>query len=284
MPVWLVLTLGVAAISSAAILVRLLPTIPAVAIAAWRLTFAALITLPIAYSRRELKYPGMRMSAAGMLGGAFLALHFFLWFSSLKMTTVASSVVLGTTTPIWVSLVSHFFLGEKLSQREWLGITVAVIGGFFVGAGDISLSSQHLLGDLVALISAWAISIYFLIGRNLRKQLSLLNYTSIVYTTAAIVLMVFTLLSGISPISFTMRDYFILFMLAVFPQLIGHNSLNWALARLKASLVTVSVLGEAVLSGIAAAIIFGEIPEPLAIPGYILIMLGIYLSTSKSTI
>lgn len=281
MPVWIVLTLGVAAISSAAILVRLLPAVPAVAIAAWRLTFATLITLPIAYTRRELTVSDRKLLLPGMLGGAFLALHFFLWFSSLKMTTVASSVVLGTTTPIWVSLVSHFFLGEKLSRREWIGILVAVGGGFLVGAGDISLSQRHLLGDFVALISAWAISIYFLIGRGLRKRLSLLNYTSIVYTTAAVLLMFFTIASGVSPVSFAARDYFILLMLAVFPQLIGHNSLNWALSRLKASLVTVSVLGEAVLSGIAAAIIFKEMPQPLALPGYILIISGIYLATTR---
>lgn len=282
MPVIFVLALGVLAISSASILIRLLPGVPAVAIAAWRLIFSTLVTLPIAVNKKELKSIDTRSLLLAILGGFFLSIHFSLWITSIKLTTVASAVVLGTTTPIWVSIVSHFFLREKNTKKEWLGIVVSVLGGMFVGYGDIGLSGKALLGDFLALTSAWAISAYFIIGRQLRQSLSLLAYTSVVYTAAAVFLTLFCLLGKIPLFGYSFEEFFLLFLLALLPQLIGHNALNWALARLKASLVTLSVLAEAVISGTLAALIFKEIPPLPAFFGYALIMGGIIFSTEES--
>lgn len=275
MPVIIVLAAGVLAISSASILIRLLPDVPALAIAAWRLIFSSALTIPFALARcREIQISGPIL-ASGIAGGFFLSVHFSLWITSVKLTTVASAVVLGTTTPIWVSIVSHLFLNEKNTKSEWMGILTAVLGGILVGYGDIGLSRSALLGDFLALMSAWAISAYFIIGRNMRRNISLLNYTSIVYTASSLFLAVFCLIAGVSLTGYSSRDFFLLFLLAVLPQLVGHNALNWALSRLKASIVTLSVLAEAVISATLAAIIFKEVPPPLAIAGYGLIIGGI---------
>lgn len=275
MPVIIVLAAGVLAISSASILIRLLPDVPALAIAAWRLVFSSALTIPFALARRrEIQISGPIL-ASGIAGGFFLSVHFSLWITSVKLTTVASAVVLGTTTPIWVSIVSHLFLNEKNTKSEWMGILTAVLGGILVGYGDIGLSRSALLGDFLALMSAWAISAYFIIGRNMRRNISLLNYTSIVYTASSLFLAVFCLIAGVPLTGYSSRDFFLLFLLAVLPQLVGHNALNWALSRLKASIVTLSVLAEAVISATLAAMIFKEVPPPLAIAGYGLIIGGI---------
>lgn len=275
MPVFLVLAIGVLAISSASILIRMLPAVPALSIAAWRLLFSSAFTLPIATRKGALSEIDQKTLIFGGVGGFFLAVHFSLWITSIKLTTVASAVVLGTTTPIWVSIISHLFLSEKNTQREWIGILVSVLGGFLVGYGDIGLSGSALFGDLLALLSAWAISLYFIVGRHLRRNVSLLSYTSVVYTASSFFLLLFCLVSRAPLLGFKVRDYIILLLLAILPQLVGHNALNWALARLKASIVTLSVLAEAVISGTLAAIIFKEIPPLLAILGYFLIIGGI---------
>lgn len=271
------------AISSASIIIRLLPEVPALSIAAWRLTLSALITLPLALRKQELKRIDLKSLLLSSLGGFFLAVHFSLWITSIKLTTVASAVVLGTTTPIWVSIVSHFFLRERNDLREWLGILTSVAGGFLVGYGDIGLSGKALLGDALALFSAWAISAYFIIGRKLRTNLSLLAYSAAVYTAAAFFLIVFCFLAAAPLTGFQPKEYFLLLLLALLPQLVGHNALNWALARLKASIVTLSVLAEAIISGTFAAIIFKEIPPIIAFVGYFLIMGGIIVTTRKNT-
>lgn len=283
MPVIFILSIGVLAISSASIIIRLLPDVPALSIAAWRLIFSSLLTYLIAFKRDNFEKPEYRDFLLSIFAGFFLAVHFSLWITSIKLTTVASAVVLGTTTPIWVSIVSHFLLKEINSRLEWLGIIVAVIGGVLVGSGDISLTSKAVFGDALALASAWAISGYFILGRSLRKRLSLTTYTLIVYSSSAVFLVIFCLFSGTPLTGFSKKEFFLLFLLALFPQIIGHNALNWALARLKASIVTLSVLAEAVISGTLAAILFKEIPPTIAFIGYFLIMLGL-LVVSKETV
>ena len=286
-PVGLVLAIGIVAISSAGILVRLLPGVPALAIAAWRLIISAAITVPVAAYRGDLRMPADKDAWRSAAAGAFLTLHFALWITSLKLTTVASSVVLGTTTPLWVSIVSHLFLQERNTAREWLGVAFGILGGVLIGLGDSRMagskvavaSGSALLGDALALASAFAISGYFILGRSVRQRLRLLTYTAYVYIVAAVLL---TATAGAfrAPLfGYTGRDYALLVCFAVFPQLVGHNSLNWALARLKASVVTLSVLGEAVLSSAAAAVLFHEIPPPLALAGYAFILMGIALAS-----
>ncbi len=283
MPIFIVLFAGVLAISSASILIRFMPDVPAIVIAFWRLAISTILTFPLAGYKKEIRRPGHEDFLTLLSGGFFLAVHFTLWISSLKLTTVASAVVLGTTTPIWVSIVSHFLLKEKNTRAEWTGILIAVLGGFLVGYGDIELSKRAILGDVLATVSAWAISGYFVVGRKLRKRMSLLNYTSFVYAFAAFFLLIFAKISGLKITGYSNTDYFLFILLAIFPQLIGHNALNWALSRMKASIVTLSVLGEAVISGTLAVFLFKEIPSVFAFIGYILIISGIVISTRKNT-
>lgn len=289
MPVGLVLAIGIVAISSAGILVRLLPGVPALSIAAWRLGLSALVTVVAVAvvgrrSRAGLAYTAGEYApytVRSALAGLFLAAHFSLWITSLKLTTVASSVVLATTTPMWVSVVSHFFLGERNTAREWLGVASGVLGGVLVGAGDFGLTGRAVLGDALALLSAWAVSGYFLLGRQVRRRVSLLQYTVVAYAAGALALLPVAWAVGGPLTRVTGREFLLLLCFAVVPQLVGHNALNWALARMKASVVTLSVLGEAVLTGIAAAVIFGEYPPALALVGYILILSGICLATAR---
>ncbi len=278
MAIWIILFTGVAAISSASILVRFLPAVPAVVIAFWRLAFATLLAFIIAKTRRELKLPDRKDLPAIALAGLLLGLHFVAWFQSLKLTTVASSVVLVTTTPIWSALIEHFGLKERLAAREWLGIVLAVLGGVLVGFGDFGISLKALLGDFLALVGAWVIAFHFAIGRKLRKTLSLFYYTSWLYLFAALALFFGTFASRSAFIAYHTQDFFLMFLLALFPQLIGHTSLNWALKHLKASTVMVTVLGEPIGASLLAYLFFSEVPPPLTFAGGAVLLTGIAIT------
>src|SRR5699024_3708780 len=113
----LALALGILAVSTAAIFIRYAQAeAPSLVIAAYRLSLAALLIAPFALSRRraELAALGRRDLWLALLSGFFLALHFAPWITSLEYTTVASSVVLVTTTPLWVALLSPLTLKEPL--------------------------------------------------------------------------------------------------------------------------------------------------------------------------
>ena len=269
----LVLLGGVLAVSFSAILIRLIHA-PSLLIAAWRLTIAAALLGPWALGRGER--PPARGVSLALLSGLFLALHFSLWIESLRHTTVASSVVLVTTNPIFVGLASLLF-GEAPSAALWQGIALATAGGALVGWGDFALGGEALVGDALALGGALMESAYLLVGRLARNWGGLLPYVAISYGTAA-GLLLSVLAASPGPFLPRAEDWVWIALLALGPQLLGHTSFNRALRSLPASLVAVAIVGEPVGAAIWAYLVFGEVIRPLQGVGIVLILVGIVRS------
>jgi len=274
---YLILLLGVVAVSFASILIRLCEA-PSLSIAAYRLTLAAgfflLAGLLPRTPRAEVRLRRSDILWAG-LSGTFLSIHFATWITSLQFTSVASSVVLVTTAPLFVALGSTLFLHERLSRTTWIGIAVSTVGAMVVGGSDFTGGSEPLLGDSLALAGAIAGAGYFLVGRRLRKRLGTLAYVRLVYSTAAVWLVAVALMSR-SPLSgFTPRTYVLLFLIAFVPQVIGHTSFNWALRNVSAALVAVTILGEPVGASLLAYFLLNEALTTARILGGLLILVGV---------
>jgi drug/metabolite transporter (DMT)-like permease len=279
--IWIgALALGIAAVSFAATLIRLADA-PALVTAAFRLSLAALFIAPLGLARSggELRQLRRRDALLAIGAGAFLALHFATWISSLQYTTVASSVALVTTAPVWVALVSRAIWREPLSRATGLGILVAVGGGMLIGGGDLAASPVALSGDALALVGAWGGAGYYLLGRALRRQLSLLAYVTLVYSVAALLLVGLAqaarqTFSGYAPVT-----YVLFLLLALGPQIVGHSSFNYALKFLSATFVTVVILAEPVGATALAFFILHETPALIVLAGGALILLGIALAS-----
>jgi len=273
------LTLGVIAVSFAAVLIRLADA-PSLVIAAYRLCLASLILAPITWmnSRQELRRLARREVILAVASGAFLALHFALWIASLSYTSVATSVVLVTITPIFVAIASYLLFKERLTRRIVAGIFVCLAGAIFIGYGNWQIGSESLYGGVLALLGALAVAGYLLIGRKLRQDVSLLSYSILVYGSAALMLLVAVLVRGYPLFDYSGDTYIMLILLAVVPQLMGHMSLVWALRFVSATLVTIAVLGEPVGATILAYLILGEAPTWSEIVGGVLILAGIFVA------
>lgn len=287
---YLILCGGVLAVASSSIMIRLAQQsgMPATLIAAGRMGIAALILLPIVLwrARPELRALSRRDIALGLGAGTFLAIHFISWISSLEYTSVASSVALVATNPLWVGLASLLLFRERLAALTLLGVVLTIGGSALIGFSDGSrIDAQNaLLGDGLALIGALAASAYFLIGRALRRRLSTWPYIWLVYTSAAIILVVALVVQGTaSPGARALPDYplsayVLLFGLAIGPQLLGHSAFNWALRYLSATFVAVAILGEPIGAALLAVVLFGEGFAPLQIGGFVLLLAGIVLA------
>jgi len=282
---YLGLATGIVAVSFASIFIRLAEA-PSLVIAAGRLTIASLILAPAALIRgkEELRALTKGDLQLALLSGLFLGLHFATWISSLEYTSVASSVVFVSTSPIFVGLASRFLLKERVSRQMFVGIAISVLGGMIIGYGDFGLGLRELLGDLLAIAGAVAVSGYWLVGRRLRRQLSLLPYIFLVYATAAAFMIVLCLATGHSFSGYPRQTYLMFFLLAVVPQIIGHSSFNWALKYLPATFVVISTLGEPVGSTILAHFILNEVPTLAKIGGGVLILAGIYISSRAESV
>jgi drug/metabolite transporter (DMT)-like permease len=272
------LAAGIVAISFGAIFARLADA-PAPVVAALRLGFSALLCLPAALAsartRRELRCLSGRGWAAIALAGIFCALHFTLWISSLSHTGVASSVVLVTTSPLWVGLYALLVLRERVRRSFWIGLALAIVGVFVIGGGDMISGSSRFMGDMLAMGGAIAIAGYFLVGSALRRRLSIVAYVFPVYSIAAVVLIVVVFLSRMRFSGYSQGTYLYCFLMALVCQVIGHSLFNWALRYLPATSVTVATLGEPVGASVLAYCILREFPAVSAVAGGALILGGI---------
>jgi drug/metabolite transporter (DMT)-like permease len=291
----LALVIAILAVSTSSIFIRFAQEeAPSLVIAALRLTFATLLLAPIALLRHrdELESLTRNDLMLGIFSGLFLAVHFATWISSLEYTTVASSVVFVSTGPLWVALLSPVFLDEHITRAAVAGLLVAILGGVIIGLSDACswnnglrcpqlgqvLRGPAMWGNFLALAGAWAVSGYIIIGRKVRAKISLIPYIFLVYGIAAIALIVMMFAAGESPRGYSAQTYGWIFLLAVFPQLIGHSTYNWALRYLPASFVAVTTLAEPVGSAILAYFILSERPTRGVLLGGVLILIGIYLA------
>jgi drug/metabolite transporter (DMT)-like permease len=274
-----VLGFGVGCVSTAAVLIRLADA-PPLAIAAWRMTLASAIVVPLAGSHQPARaaVPSPSDRRRALMAGAALAVHFALWITSLQLTSVASSVVLVTTNPLWVGLAAPFLLGEMPGAAMWSGIVTAFAGGAVIAWNDASGGQHALSGDLLALGGAIAAASYFLLGRRVRAHLGLLEYVAVVYTTAALCLVAAAVAAGVPLLGYPSRTWLCFAALAVVPQVLGHSSFNWALEHLSATMVAVAILGEAVGSVALARWILGERPSPATLFGACLVLLGLAMA------
>ena len=272
--------IGVLAASTAAIFIKLCDA-PALIIATYRMVFASLILLPYALYKKTGRTWGRKEIGWLILSGFFLSLHFTFWIGSLKYTSVASSVVLVTTYPIFVGIGSRLFLKERMGLFLIFGIMLSILGSGLISYGDMAISREALMGDGLALLGAITASGYFLVGRKMRKSQDLLSYIFPVYSTAGFLLVIFSLLSQKNFIGYSWTTYLFLFLLALIPQLIGHTTINWALKYLPASMVAITYLGEPVGSTILAYFILNEALTPWKIFGGILILAGILTALKR---
>jgi len=274
---YIVLIVGVLSVSFAAIFIRLAEAPPLV-IAACRLTIASLILIPIASTRsmKSLKTLSKRDGLLILLSSVFIALHFALWITSLSYTSIASSVILVTSHPAFVAVISYFLWRERLNKLTIGGIVVALIGIILINYGGFTFGSRAIFGDLLALVAAFAMGAYLIIGGQLRTRIDILAYLTLIYSGAAIILLIATMSFGYSFTGYSSTTYLMMILLAIVPQLIGHSCLNLAVRLIPVTFVSVAILGEPVGATILGYFILSEAPTANEIFGGLLILVGIF--------
>lgn len=285
----MILTIGILATSTAAVLVRLAIASAGVAgvgfslvMAASRLSCATIVLLPV--WRDLLNRPPSLVAVryAGAAGMA-LAVHFATWITSLSYTSITASTTLVTTNPVWVALLAWLWWGEKPRRLTLVGMAIALVGAVLIGLGGsetLSAGPHPLLGNGLALVGAWMASLYFLLGREAQRQgLGIGSYAAIAYGVAAIVLLPLPLLVGTAYTGYSTLTYSYIGLMALLPQLVGHTSLNWSVRWVSPTLVTLAILFEPVMSSVLGYLIFGEVPGASVLVGACVLLVGVGMAT-----
>jgi len=274
----LLLFVAVVAVSWAAIFIKLTGA-PPLATAFYRMSFATLFILPLALRKalpEIIKIKG-KILIVSLFSGIFLGLHFATWITSLDYTSISNSVVLVTTQPIFVAILSHLLLKEKINLTILSAILLALSGSFIISGGDFRVGKANFFGDVLALIGAIMAAAYLMCGRVVRQKLSLFSYIFMVYFISALVLGVLCVISGTPLYPYSPKTFLWFILLGLIPTVIGHTLYNWALKYLKAYLVGITILGEPVGATILAYLIFKQIPPTLTYLGAVAIFMGIFL-------
>jgi drug/metabolite transporter (DMT)-like permease len=278
---WLTLSLAVLFVSFGAILVRLAAA-PPLAVSFYRMAIASLLLLPFAAPQARRSWPALdgRRRLLVVAAGLALALHFATWIASLSHTTVASSVLLVNTAPLFAIVLSRLFLHEKPSAVVQAAIPVAFAGAALIALGDWTGSPGSLLGNGLALAGAVTLAAYQVVGRGLRDALPLDAYILAVWGTATVALLALAWSFGVPLGGYPQRTWLLFVALAIVPTLGGHGLANKSLRSLPAPTVGLFLLGEPVIASLLAWLLFREAPGPWTLAGGAVVLgaLGLVLA------
>ncbi|TCI62754.1 DMT family transporter [Exiguobacterium sp. SH3S1] len=249
---------------------------PAETAAFYRMLFSSLMLLPF-LDYRSLFSLRSNTRYAILFSGTLLAFHFWLWFLSLDYTTVASSTLFVTSSPIFVLIGNALFFKKHPTRKGLAFALVAVLGGMLVAAGDIQIGRDALYGDVLALLAALLIAGYWLVGQHIRTEMKTNDYSFSVYFVATFVLGFMLLVRDTTFVGFEGVNWWYFIALAFFPTLLGHNLFNYALARVSATVVSITILGEALWGMLFGFVFFEERLGVMQWIGAAVLLGGIYL-------
>lgn len=272
----LIVLLGVVGVSLSAVLVRLSGA-PSMVLVFYRMLFAAVLLLPVVLlrHREELKEMQPREYLLSALSGVFLGLHFTCYFSSLRYTTISASVTLVDTEVFFVALITRLLWKKRIPLLSWCGIGMTFLGSLLIAGGDVSGGSSVLLGDLLAVLGAAAMSVYTVIGTHVRKKRSTTVYTAVVYAMGAMTVGIMLLATSTPLVGYKPADYLAALGLSVFCTLLGHSVFSWGLKYESPAFVSTVKLLEPVFATVLGVALFREIPGVSVVLGGLLVIFGV---------
>lgn len=249
---------------------------PALGIALWRNALGAALLIPGAVTVLRRQPLTRRQLALCMLSGAFLAAHFAAWLPSVTLTTVAASTALVCTTPMWTTLAARL-TGNQVPRLVWVGLSLGLLGVLLVTGVDVTVSARALSGDLLALLGGILAAGYVLIGASVREQVSTTAYAGVCYSTAAVLLAVAALVTGVPLGGYTTRDWLLILAITICAQMLGHTIFNRVVSTVGPTVVGMAILFEVPGAALLAFVLIGQVPPLLVVPGLVLIVTGLAL-------
>ncbi|MCF8009269.1 MAG: DMT family transporter, partial [Halanaerobiales bacterium] len=210
------------------------------------------------------------------LVGFLLALHFYAWISAIQLTNVANAVIFIAIQPLFTLLLEYLFAKQDLRKGAFVGVVFALLGSIIISFSDFYIILSRFYGDMLAVLAALLAACYLFLGRSFRKNIQYIPYIYIVYTYCSFFLLIFVLISGHSLTGYNNINYIYFLLLALGPTLIGHSVLNLSIRYVPATIVSLAILGEPIMTTILALVIINEKLTTATIVGGFLILYGIF--------
>ena len=274
------LAVGVIGVSMSGPLIAAMASVPALAIAFWRMAIATAVTAPMGsahrHALRQVSASDLWLTAVAALA---LAAHFALWVTSLKLTSVASATALVCLQAGWVVLFG-WMGGVRPDRRTAVGLVVCFAGVLVVTGVDFTVSPEDLLGDLLALLGGMGSAVYMIVGGRLRQRTNTMVYTLQCYGMCSLMLVVVCVAGSVPLTGFTADDWAQLVALAVASQLLGHSVFNHLLATISPTVVSLVILLEVPGAALLAGLFLGQTPPLGVYAGLVVLLCGLAVVTA----
>jgi len=278
----------VISVSSASLFVKLTSSAPSV-VGFWRL-FITLLILGTYYNFKEpeiwrkIYRLSKKILYLSFLSGFFLALHFYTWIWSLRLTPVYVGTTLVDLYPLFATLMAIFFLNEYPSKKVVLGVFLGIFGiiliGVSQGINEIEISRDMIIGSLLAIFGGFSAGVYVVIGRYVRTRIdSLAIYVIPVYVSTTLTLLFLSYIDQQNILMIRYEEIPWLILLAVGPMIGGHTMLNYILRFVKASIASLLIILEPVGAAILAFIFLGEKVPLIGVFGMIMAVSGVMIAS-----
>ena len=275
---YVLLFIALLAVSSSAWVVRFLPELSATTIAFWRMFLASIMAFTISYKTIFTFVPNKKI----LLAGIFLGFHFALFFRSVQLTSIAEAALLGTIAPVFTEIYSIVFQKKAFSVKVFFGLSLALLGAYTL-ISQSSFSDTSTTGNLLAVLCSVAMAVVLIVGKDVRKNVGLLEYSRWVFLGASFCLFFISAAEGVNVFSFSKNDFGWFVFLAAVPTMVGHNIFYFLVKSLSATTVAAVPLGEPVISSLGAYFLFEEPVGMSVFLGGTITLIGVYIVIKNDT-
>ncbi|KGA07730.1 MAG: DMT(drug/metabolite transporter) superfamily permease [actinobacterium acIB-AMD-7] len=275
------LILGVLGIgSSGPIIAKAIMPIPTMIF--WRNLVGALMMMPFAIARGEWKTKAQLNAIRwSILAGTLLATHFICFFWAMKLTSVATGVALTATQPIFAALFIKL-AGGHIPKKSIGGMVIAFLSVVAITGIDLNISVRAFQGDLLAVFGGAVGAGYMIIGASAQKVISTSTFTTVCYSTCAILIFPVVILTNSDLTGYSGTQWLLLAGLIIGAQFLGHTLFNFTLKRVSPAVVSLVVFFEVPVSALLAFAWLGQQPPAGTIPGIIGLLFGCTLFVLRS--
>jgi drug/metabolite transporter (DMT)-like permease len=278
------LCIGILALSTAVVLVKLSQMPPGLTAAA-RLLIGAIVLTPLMLMERRRSGASRKAVTYGSvvtvaLPATFLAGHFVTLFAGVRLTSVSNATLIANMMPVVMPFWLYLSMRERVNRAELVGSGLALLGLIVLAGGSVQVSLLSLNGDLLCGLSMFLAVGYLVSARRSNRRDAMFSYIVPLYLVASALCFGYSVASGELAQAAVMeldpyREGLLLLLLGVIPTAIGHSVLNVAMVYLRGQTVAVAVLGEVVLASMLAVPVLGEWPRVAFYPAAGCILLGV---------
>lgn len=271
------LVIGIICISIFPILVKLSLS-PGVISAYYRMAIAAALLVPFTFLTGKLKIPSLKILLLTVLCGAIFAGDVAVWNIAIQESTATQATLLTNLSPVWVGIGAFLFLKNKPTFNFWIGTAIAIFGMITLVGFRFFVELDFDLAFVFAVLSGIFYAIYMLLSKYVLYEVEVLPFITISTLSSAFFLAILSYFIGEPFSGFSNMGWFVLVIQGVVCQLMAWLLLGYATKHMRATRVSVSLLGQAVLTTILAWLFIGEAISFQMIFGGVILLFGIRIT------